>query len=203
MRFFKKTMVVSLSLVAFVFMLPFEFIQGVVKKISGKDSSVRIVSELYAEVFYTIEEALMALLPGNADLKEEVKVLTEEQKKTVQEKAKVELNPEFDKEFHFYVSSSGIAVLDTVKGKWGPIKFMMAFDTAGKIKDIVVLELKERRGRPVKERKFLGQYVEKSISDPIKLNKDIKGIAGATISSRQMTDGVRKLVYVFNELYKK
>jgi len=80
---------------------------------------------------------------------------------------------------------------------------MLALEPDGKVKDAVVLELKERRGRPVKERRFLDQFFGKTIQDPIKLNKDIKGVAGATISSRGMSNGIRKLVYVFNELYKK
>lgn len=204
MRIFRKTTVVVLGIAAFIFVLPFEFMQGVAKRLVGKNKSgISLFSEVYAEVCYTVEECLSYLLPDATDIKEEVKVLTAEQKKIVQDKVKVELDPEFDKELHFYVSSSGIAVLDTVKGKWGPIKFMTAFDNQGKIKDVIVLELTERRGRPVKDRKFLDQYSGKSIADPIKLNKDIKGIAGATISSRQMTDGVRKVVNVYELLYKK
>ena len=97
----------------------------------------------------------------------------------------------------------GYAVEDRVKGKWGPIDYMLGFDPDGKIKDVIVMELKERRGRPVKERRFLDQFKGKSIQEPIKLNKDIKGVAGATISSRGMSNGIRKLVYIFNELYKK
>lgn len=203
MRVFRKTLVVSLSLAAFLFLLPFEFMQGMVKRVAGKNASgLKFISQVYAEVFAQVDEALKLLLPGATDIKEEVKVLTEEQKKAIAQKAGVEFDPEFDKDFHFYISSTGAVVLDTVKGKWGPIKFMMAFDTQGKIKDLIVLELTERRGRPVKERKFLEQYIGKSIADPIKLKKDIKGIAGATISSRQMTDGIRKLTYIYEHLYR-
>lgn len=202
MRMFKKTVVVSLSLSAFIFMLPIELIHMAAKRLSGKEVGINQIYEVYAEVFSTLEDALKTLLPDAIDIKEEVKNLTEEQKKEVKEKAKVELAPA-NNEYHFYVSSNGVAVLDTVKGKWGPIKFMMAFDNEGKIKDLIVLELTERRGRPVKERKFLSQYIGKSITDPIKLNKDIKGIAGATISSRQMSDGIRKLVNIYELLYRK
>lgn len=204
MRFARRTFVVGVSLVCFIFMLPLELIQTAVRGLAGKHKSrVSIVSELYAEVFCGVDEALSMLLPGAADIKEEVKALAPELKSAVQKNAGVEFDPQFDKELHFYVSKEGTAVLDTVKGKWGPIKFMMAFDKEGKIKDIVVLELTERRGKPVKDRKFLDQYIGKSTADPIKLKKDIKGIAGATISSRQMTDGIRKLLYIYEELYRK
>lgn len=205
MRIVRKTLAIGLSVAAFIFMVPFEFMQGMVKRLAGRSSAgeIKLISEAYADVFYMIDEALKVLLPDAQDIKEEVRALTDEQKKTIQEKAKVEFDPEFDKEFHFYISKTGAAVLDTVHGKWGPIKFMLAFDAAGNIKDLAVLELKERRGRPVKERRFLDQFVGKSIADPIKLNKDIRGIAGATISSRQMTNGIKKLVYIYEELYRK
>ena len=204
MRIFRKTLVVSISAVAFIFVLPFQFMQTVAKRLVGKARiNSGFISEVYAEVFATVDESLKVLLPDAKDIKEEVKVLTAEQKKIVAEKAKIEWDTENDKDFHFYVSSSGIAVLNTVKGKWGPIKFMMAFNDQNKIKDIIVLELTERRGRPVKDRRFLDQYMGKSAADPIKLNKDIKGIAGATISSRQMSDGVRKVVNIYELFYKK
>lgn len=204
MRVFRKSLVVSFSLVAFIFMLPFELIQGAVKGITGENrSAVKIVSELYADVCYSVEECLKMVLPDAAGIKEEVKTLMPEQKKAIAQSAKIEWDPEYDNEYHFYVSSSGVAMLNTVKGKWGPIRFMAAFDNEGRIKDVVVMELTERRGKPVKEPKFLNQYKGKSIADPIKLNKDIKGIAGATISSRQMSDGVRKATHVYEELYRK
>ena len=45
------------------------------------------------------------------------------------------------------------------------------------------------------------QFIGKDSEDPIRLRKDIQGITGATISSRGMTDGVRKLIYVFAHFY--
>lgn len=200
----RKTAVISLSLAAFIFMLPFEFVQVVAKRLAGKNKSgISLIAEVYAEVCYTLDECLEILLPDAQDIKEEVKVLTAEQKKAIQDKAKVEFDPELEKDFHFYVSSQGIAALETVRGKWGPVRFIASFDNQGKIKDVVILELTEKRGKPIKERKFLDQYSGKSAADPIKLNKDIKGIAGATISSRQMTDGVRKIANVYELFYKK
>lgn len=201
-KVFNKGLAIGVGLIFFLALYPVRLAKYFYARlVLGASPNYSGVAKVYAETFYTVEEALKSLLPTASNIKEEVKVLTAEQKKIIQEKAKVELDPEFDKEFHFFVSSEGTAVLDTVKGKWGPIKFMMTFDNAGKIKDLAVLELKERRGRPVKERKFLEQYIGKSTTDPLKLKKDIKGIAGATISSRQMTDGIRKLVYIYDLLY--
>lgn len=203
-KIFKKSLTVSLGLIFFLVFYPIQLARYFYEKLLARGSTTYIgFAEVFAETFCSVEDALKIILPEAKDIKEEVKTLSEEQKKSIAKAAQVEFDPEFDKEFHFYISKMGAAVLDTVKGKWGPIKFMMAFDQQGNIKDLLVLELKERRGRPVKERKFLEQYIGKTIASPIKLNKDIKGIAGATISSRQMTNGIRKLVYIYEELYRK
>ena len=161
-----------------------------------------------AEVFYAVSDCLKIILPEAQNIKEETKVLTAEQKNSIAKAAAIEFDPDLDKEYKFYIGDKdgkviGYAVEDRVKGKWGAIDYMLGFDPDGKIKDVIVMELKERRGRPVKERRFLDQFKGKSIQEPIKLNKDIKGVAGATISSRGMSNGIRKLVYIFNELYKK
>jgi Na+-translocating ferredoxin:NAD+ oxidoreductase RnfG subunit len=78
---------------------------------------------------------------------------------------------------------------------------MLSLDPAGKIVDVVVLEYKEKRGLPVAKGRFLKQFVGKTMQNKLKLRKDIRGVSGATISSRSMTNGIRKLVYVFNEFY--
>ena len=208
-KVFKKGLTIGLGLFFFFAFYPVRIAQHFYEKVfqGASRTSVDCV-EAFAETFYTIEEALKIILPEAQDVKDETMSINEEQKKTISSRANVEFNSEFDNEYHIYIGQAngqtlGYAFEDTVKGKWGPIHYMLAFDADGKIKDVIVLGLKEKRGRPIKERKFLGQYIGKSISDPIKLNKDIKGIAGATISSRQMSSGIRKLVYVFNELYKK
>ena len=207
-KVFKKGFTIGLGVLFFLAFYPVRIAQYFYERVFQGASAASIACiEVFAETFCTVEEGVKAILPEAQDVKEETKALSEEQKKSISAKANVEFDPEFDKEYHIYIGRAngqvaGYVFEDTVKGKWGPINYMMAFDADGRIKDVIVLGLKERRGRPIKERKFLDQYIGKSIRNPIKLNKDIKGIAGATISSRQMSNGIRKLVYVFNELYK-
>lgn len=183
--------------------------QTSVRHCSGMISNIYAeIKEQYKEFFYTPDEALKAVLPSAKEFKEETKTLTEEQKKIIEKSANVKFNADYDKEFHWYKGTAdekvvGYACIDIVPGKWGPVKFMMGVSPDGKVTDIAVMALSERRGRPVKERKFLDQYIGKSISEPLKMKKDIRGIAGATITSRGVTEGIRKVLYVFNEVYKK
>lgn len=208
-KIFKKCLIIGLGLVFFLAFYPVRLTQYFCDRLFAKNTaSYTGFADVFAEVFYSAEEALKILLPDTQDIKEETRTLNEDQKKSIAKQAEIQFDPEFDKEFHFYIGQSNGQITcyvaeNTVKGKWGPIHYMLALEPDGKIKDVLILELKEKRGRPVKEARFLSQFFGKTIDSPIKLNKDIKGISGATISSRGMSNGIRKLVYVFNEVYKK
>lgn len=206
----KKGVTISLGLIFFLAFYPLKLARHVYGKLFDKSpENYTGIHEVFAETFCSIEDALKVALPGSQTINKETKSLSEEQKKIIAKKAEIEFDPELDKGYYnFFIAQTGgevnaYAIEDTVKGRWGNIHYIMSLDLLGKVKDVVILELKEKLGRSIKEHKFLGQYIRKSVSDKIKLNQDIKGIAGATISSRVMTNGIRKLVYIFNELYKK
>ncbi|MBI4682085.1 MAG: FMN-binding protein [Nitrospirae bacterium] len=214
MRHLKKSYWITMGLFAFLISPILQITQTLWNRIGvNVISTVSFIGEVYAatkeeykEFFYTLEEALKSILPQAKETKEEIVALTEEQKKEIEKSAGIKFHKDYDKEFHWYKGILdgkvvGYACIDVVPGKWGPVKFMMGLDANGKITDIVVLSLSERRGRPVKERKFLDQYIDKTINDPLKLKKDIRGIASATITSRGVTEGIRKMVYVFKEFY--
>ena len=159
-----------------------------------------------AKVLVSASNAFKLLVPEATETKTEIKVLTEEQRKTIEAAADIKFNPELDKEFVFYIGKNngeivGFAAEDKVKGKWGVIHYMIVFNINGSIRDIAVLEYSEKRGRPVAKERFRKQFRGMTINDRIRLKKDIRGVSGATISSTGMTNGVRKMTHVFHELY--
>lgn len=162
---------------------------------------------VFADVLVTLEEALTQVLPSAETIEQKTVVLSAEQKRLIEQNAHIEFESQFDRKFQFYIGTSegkivGYAIPDTVHGKWGPIRYLLAVNPDGVVANVVVLEYQEKRGRPTAKKRFLRQYIGKGINDPIKLKKDIDGITGATISSRGITDGIRKLLYVFEELNK-
>ena len=208
-KVFKKGLIATLSIVLFLVFYPIKLARYFYEKVflGNSRTSIGMVA-VFAETFCSVQEAVKILLPDAQSVKEETKILTDGQKQSISKAAEVVFDPTLDKEYHVYIAESngrliGYAMEDTVKGKWGNIHYMMGFSADGKITDVVVLELQERRGRPVKERKFLDQFVGKTTQEPIRLKKDIKGVGGATISSTGMTNGIRKMAFIFNELYKK
>ena len=87
---------------------------------------------------------------------------------------------------------SGIAIVTEEQGKYRPITFIAGIDSTLHIVDIRVLVYRESRGGEVRHTRFLKQYRGKSLDNPIRINRDIINITGATISVNALNAGVRK-----------
>ncbi|MBU1100188.1 MAG: FMN-binding protein [Bacteroidetes bacterium] len=95
------------------------------------------------------------------------------------------------------------AVLDNVMGKTQPITFLVIFDSRGMITNSSVVKYREQHGGGVKEAHWLDQFIGLNGLSEFELGKNIDSISGATISSRSMTLGIRKLSLLFNYLKEK
>ncbi len=96
---------------------------------------------------------------------------------------------------------TGIALMETQPGKWGPVKYIIALDMTGKVKDLAVMLYVEKRGKPIARRRFLGQFIGKTSADPLMVKKDIDAISGATISSRASAFAVKKVIVIYETVY--
>ena len=52
-------------------------------------------------------------------------------------------------------------------------------------------------------KRFNAQYEGKTVSDPIRINKDIINISGATMSVRSINAGVKRVLVLIDEFYLK
>lgn len=155
----------------------------------------------------TVEEALRTLFPEAQNIETHIQTLSDEQMKIIEESAGVSLNPDYERKFRFFIaknengSIAGYAGEDAVPGKWGPIHYMLAIDPDGRIRDVIVLEYQEKRGRPVAENRFIKQFRKKTVEDDLKIMRDIRGVTGASISSNGMTNGIRKMMHIYEMFY--
>ena len=86
----------------------------------------------------------------------------------------------------------GFAVVREVKGKDQPITFLVATDTADRLRDIDILVYREPYGGEVAYDAWRRQFRGKSSGDALQVGRDIRTISGATISVNAVTLGVRK-----------
>lgn len=91
----------------------------------------------------------------------------------------------------------GFAQVRNVKGKDQPITFLVATDSALRLRDIDILVYREAYGGEVAYEPWRRQFRGKGPEDPLKPDSDIRGISGATISVHAVTAGVRRTLQDF------
>jgi uncharacterized protein with FMN-binding domain len=102
----------------------------------------------------------------------------------------------------FRTSNGGYVIIDRVIGKHESIKFAVGIDANGTIKQIEILEYSESYGYEVREASWRAQFVGKSAASALQLNVDINNISGATLSSRHLTEGVRRIMTMYQSSLK-
>lgn len=94
----------------------------------------------------------------------------------------------------------GYAVIAEEVGKYRPITFMVGTTAELKVQNVEVLIYRESRGGEVRRSRFLRQYRGKSADNPIRINRDILNIAGATMSVNAMNHGVKRTLAILELL---
>lgn len=96
--------------------------------------------------------------------------------------------------------TSGWVYLDEVIGKHEYITYAVGIDASGAVRGIEILDYRETKGGAVREAFWRAQFRGKTGADRLRLGKDIENISGATLSCRNLTDGVRRLIATHAEL---
>ncbi len=157
----------------------------------------------HVKIYLDLDEALNKVFP-NAD-----KIWTEEWQLTAAEKQSLEFALGWrltEETFVFYKASHkgkelGYAMVDQQRGRFKPITFMVQVSPLGKVGRVEVMIYRESRGDGVQRQRFLKQFRGKTTSDPIRMNRDITVLSGATMSSRALTAGVKKVLMLVQTRY--
>jgi FMN-binding protein len=94
----------------------------------------------------------------------------------------------------------GNAVIAEEIGKYRPITFMVGTTPDLAVRDVEVLVYRESRGGEIRMSRFLRQYRGKSAASPIRTNRDILNVAGATLSVDAMNLGVKRVLLCLDAL---
>jgi Na+-translocating ferredoxin:NAD+ oxidoreductase RnfG subunit len=155
------------------------------------------------EVYLGVDEALRLVFPTSERIASAEVQLADDQAARV---AKLADHPLEEEVFTVYRATTGgqldgYAVVTEEIGRFHVITFLVAVSPEGRVKRVEVLVYRESRGGEVRYRRFLHQYEGKSLRDPIRLNRDLLNITGATLSVRAISRGVRKVLGVIHEAY--
>jgi hypothetical protein len=134
-----------------------------------------IVPAAHATTYLSVEQAQQALFPGASftplDLKRRERV--------------------------WRASPGGWFMVDEVLGKHELITYAVALDSQGRVRGVEILEYRESHGGEIRDAKWRIQFLGKTAADPLLLDRDIRNISGATLSCRHVTDGVKRLLALY------
>lgn len=87
---------------------------------------------------------------------------------------------------------------DRVIGKHEFIRYALAISPEGKVIGVEIMEYLETYGDQVREASWRGQFMGRDEHSGFKLGRDIQNISGATLSCRNITNGIKRLLVLQN-----
>ncbi len=145
----------------------------------------------YAEVYLTDAQAVAVIFPETKMDRSEV-TLSNEEAKAIHEISHEDVQNK--KLILWKGKDKNFVYIDQVLGKHEFITYAVGLNKDGKIKGVEVLEYRESYGQQIRGASWRKQFVDKDKSAPLELERDIKNISGATLSSAHLTAGVRRLL---------
>ena len=90
----------------------------------------------------------------------------------------------------------GWVIVDEVIGKHEFITYATAISPDGRVMGVEILSYRETKGGQVRNANWRNLFRGKTLQDQFRLNRDIPNISGATLSCRNITDGVKRLLAI-------
>ncbi|HEU5047703.1 MAG TPA: FMN-binding protein [Rickettsiales bacterium] len=148
----------------------------------------------YCETYFTMDQAQQAIFPGASFTPSPV-TLTDAQAQAIEQQSGVNVRHKDIKLWK--VSSGGYFIVDDVVGKHEFITYAIGLNQDGSVHHLEIMEYKETYGYQVRDPKWLAQFTTKTSASTLELDKDIKNISGATLSSKHITDGVKRILATY------
>ncbi len=148
----------------------------------------------WATVYLTVEQAQHAIFPGEKFTPIPL-TLIDQERAAIKKKSGV---PARVKEQRIWRTSSGeYFIVDEVLGKHEFITYAIGINPDGGVRQIEIMDYRETYGYEIRDEKWRKQFVGKTSAAEFKLDKDIKNIGGATLSCRHITDGVKRVLVMY------
>ena len=134
-----------------------------------------VIPAAHATTYLTVEQAQQVLFPGASFVPVDL-----------QRKEKI-----------WRAADAGWFVVDEVLGKHELITYAVALDRQGRVRGVEILDYRESHGGEIRDAQWRLQFAGKTAHDPLVLDRDIRNISGATLSCRHVTDGVKRILAMY------
>ncbi len=162
--------------------------------------SALVAPSAFAVQYLGVDQAQRAIFPGKSLTAAPVK-LTSAQRKAIERAGGVRVLR--DDQQIWRVGGGGWFIVDEVVGKHEFITYAVGLNADGSVKQVEIMDYRETYGGEIRDEKWRAQFVGKTGQSTLKLDRDIKNISGATLSCRHVTDGVKRLLALYEIVLKR
>jgi Na+-translocating ferredoxin:NAD+ oxidoreductase RnfG subunit len=155
-----------------------------------------IVAPAYAQDYLTAAQAQKSLFPDAEVFQPMLVKLSEGQRDKI--KALSGLRQRWEEQKVWRVEKNGKHlgwfVVDDVVGKHEFITYGIGLSLDGHVVGVEVMSYRETKGDQIREASWRKSLAGKTLADPFKLDEDVPNISGATLSCRNVMDGVKRIL---------
>lgn len=159
-------------------------------------AGLAVAPVVIAADYMTIEQAQKAFFPRADEYQEVAVALTQAQRQAIATLAGPQ--PPHGHLRIWAARDHGVVIghvfVDEVIGRQDLITYAASIDARGRLGAIEILSYRESHGGEIRNRAWRGQFAGRENLEHLHFRTDIKNIAGATLSSEHVTQGVRWLV---------
>ena len=157
---------------------------------------VAIVMPAYAADYLNEAQAQKVLFPSATEFSKKSITLTEAQISKIKDLAGVRQRT--NQPLIWQVSQKqkplGFFFVDEVIGKHEYITYATAVSSDGHVIGVEIMSYRETHGGEIKQESWRNNFKGKTLKDQFKLDKDVPNITGATLSCRNVLDGVKRIL---------
>lgn len=154
------------------------------------------IAPAQANDYFTTEEAQRALFPSATQFIDSAIELSDAQIDRIKQLSGV--RQRWDNQAIWKAMKDdhllGWFMVDRVVGKHEFITYAVALSSEGRVLGIEIMQYLETYGDDVRQADWRQQFFGKSLKSPLDLGDDIRNIGGATLSCRNITNGVKRLL---------
>jgi len=159
----------------------------------------------YATQYLTVEQAQKLCFADATQFITADVLLTRDQTKAIEKDSGVHVRHDTQKVWRAQAGDKvlGWLIQDEVLGKHEFIQWALALNRDGSVRQIEILDYRETYGYEIRNEKWRAQFTGKQHGAKLKLDNDIQNISGATLSCRHITDGVKRLLALYELVLKR
>ena len=157
---------------------------------------VLVAPSAYAVQYLTVEQAQAALFPAGTSFAVHPLELTDAQREAIETDSGQRVREARPQVWQALQAGkpAGWFFVDRVIGKHELITYALALGADGAVRGIEILDYRETYGGEIRNAAWRAQFVGKHHGDTLKLGGTIQNITGATLSCRNVMNGVKRLL---------